>query len=114
MNIIDSYRFGWIVVNGKHHTSDLIVFPDKVKDNWWRRTSHQLRLDELSEVIAEKPEVLVVGTGASGLMEVSPEVEQSLEAQDIKLIAEPTGEACNIYNQLCHSQRVIAALHLTC
>jgi len=114
MNIIDSYRFGQIVVNGKTYTSDVIIFPDRVNDNWRRKTSHQLHLDELSEAIAEKPEVLVVGTGASGLMEVLPEVEQRLEAQGIKLIAEPTGEACDIYNQLCHSQKVVAALHLTC
>ena len=114
MNKIDSYRFGLIVVNGKHYTSDVIIFPDRVDDSWWRKTSHQVRLDELSEVIAEKPEVLIVGTGASGLMRVLPEVEQSLEAQGIKLIVEPTSEACNIYNQLCHSQRVVAALHLTC
>jgi len=114
MNIIDSYRFGLIVVNGKHYTSDVIIFPDRVHDNWWRNTSHQLHLDELSEAIAAKPEVLIVGTGASGLMKVLPEVEQSLEAQGIKLIAQPTGEACNLYNQLCHSQRVVATLHLTC
>ena len=114
MNIIDSYRFGQIVVNGKTYTSDVIIFPDRVNDNWRRKTSHQLHLDELSEAIAEKPEVLVVGTGASGLMGVLPEVEQRLEAQGIELIAEPTGEACNLYNQLCQSQRVVAALHLTC
>jgi len=114
MNIVDSYRFGRIVVNGKSYTSDVIIFPDRVKDNWWRKTSHQLRLDELGDVIVAKPEVLVIGTGASGLMGVLPEVRQSLEAQGIQLIAEPTGEACNIYNQLCHSQRVVAALHLTC
>ena len=114
MNIIDSYRFGLIVVNGKHYTSDLIVFPDRVKDNWWRKTGHELCLDDLSEVVAEKPEVLVVGTGASGLMKVLSEVKQSLEAGGIKLIAKPTNEACTLYNQLCQSQRVVAALHLTC
>jgi len=114
VNIIDSYQFGLIVVNGKKYTSDIIIFPDSVKDNWRRKTSHQLRLDELAEVITENPEVLVVGTGASGLMKVLPEVQQTVEAQDIKLITEPTNEACNIYNQLCQSQRVVAALHLTC
>jgi len=35
---------------------------------------------------------------------VLPEVKQGLDAQGIKLIAEPTNEACQIYNQLCHSQ----------
>ena len=114
MNIIDSYRFGQIAINGKHYNSDVIIFPDRVSDSWWRKTSHQLCLDGLSEVIAEKPEVLIVGTGASGLMEVLPEARQTLEAQGIELIAKPTSEACNLYNQLCHSQRVVAALHLTC
>ena len=65
-------------------------------------------------VMTENPEVLIVGTGASGLVKELPEVKQSLEAQGIKLIAEPTSEACQIYNQLCHSQKVVAALHLTC
>jgi len=114
VNIIDSYRFGQIVVNGRDYTSDVIIFPDRVNDNWWRRVGHELCLDDLSEVIARKPEVLVVGTGASGLMKVLPEVGQSLEAQGIKLTAQPTDEACNIYNQLCYSQRVVAALHITC
>jgi len=114
MNIIDSYQFGLIVVNGKKYTSDVIIFPDSVKDNWWRKTGHRLCLDDTAEVITGNPEVLVVGTGASGLMEVLPEAKQGIEAQGIKLIAEPTDKACNTYNQLCRSQRVVAALHLTC
>ena len=64
--------------------------------------------------MTENPEVLIIGTGASGLVRVLPEVKQSVEAQGIKLIAEPTSEACNTYNQLCHSQKVVAALHITC
>jgi len=114
INIVDSYQFGQIVINGKKYTSDVIIFPDRVKDNWWRKTGHELCRDDIADVIAENPEVLVVGTGASGLVKVLPEVKQSLEAQGIKLIAEPTSEACNTYNQLCHSQKVVAALHLTC
>jgi len=114
MNIIDSYQFGLIVVNGESYTSDVLIFPDRVKDNWRRRTSHQLHLDELSEALSEMPEVLIVGTGAADLVKVLPEVKQSLEALGIKLIVEPTDEACNIYNQLCQSQQVVAALHLTC
>ena len=114
MNIIDSYQFGQVVVNGKDYTSDVIIFPDRVKDGWYRKAGHQLHLDDLSEAIAEKPEVLVVGTGAFGLVKVLPEVKPSLETQDIKLIAQPTEEACTIYNQLCYFQKVVAALHLTC
>ena len=114
MNMIDSYRFGQVVVNGKRYTSDVVIFPDRVKENWRRKTSHQLHLDELSEAIADKPEVLIVGTGAAGMVKVLPEVAQGLEAQGIKLIAKPTEEACTTYNQLGHFKKVVAALHLTC
>jgi len=114
MNVIDSYQFGEIVVNGKKYTSDVIIFPDSVKDNWWRKTGHQLCLDDIAEVLTENPEVLVVGTGASDLMKVLPEVRQVVEAQGIELIVEATDKACHTYNQLCHSRRAVAALHLTC
>ena len=72
MNTIDSYQFGRIVVSGKKYTSDVIIFPDRVTDNWWRKTGHQLCLKDIAEVMTENPEVLVVGTGDSGLMKVLP------------------------------------------
>ena len=114
MNLVDSYQFGLIVVNGKEYTSDVIILPERVRDDWWRKTGHELCLGDIAEVITENPEVLVVGTGASGLMKVLPEVQQAVEARGIKLIAEATDKACHTYNQLCQSQRVVAALHLTC
>ncbi len=114
MNIIDSYQSGLVVVNGRKYTSDIIIFPDSVRDNWWRKTGHQLCLDDIAEVITKNPEVLVVGTGVSGLMKVLPEVQQIVEAQGIKLIVETSDKAYRAYNQLCHSQRVVAAFHITC
>ena len=114
MNFIDSYQFGLIVIDGKKYTSDVIIFPDRVRDNWWRRSGHQLRLTDIVEVIAEKAEVLVVGTGASGLMKVLPEVAQAVEAEGTERIVAATDKACHTYNQFCESRRVVAALHLTC
>jgi len=114
VNTIDSYQFGIIVVSGQQYTSDVIIFPDRVKDSWWRKTGHQLCLDDIAEVLTENPEVLVVGTGASDLMKVLPEVRQAAEAQGIELITEATDKACHTYNQLSHSQKAVAALHLTC
>jgi len=114
VSLVDSYQFGLVVVNGKKHTSDVIIFPDRVRGNWRRKMGHQLCLSDIAEVMAENPEVLVVGTGAAGLIKVSPEVQQAAEAQGIKLIAEATAQACHTYNQLCQSRRVVAALHITC
>ena len=114
MNIIDSYQFGLIVVNGKKYTSDIIIFPDRVRDNWRRKRGHQLCLDDIAEVIIENPEVLVVGIGDPGLVKVLPEVQPAVEAQDIKLIVETSDKACHTYNQSCRSQKAVAALHITC
>ena len=114
MNTIDSYHFGEIIISGKKYSSDVVISPDRVINNWCRKTGHQLCLEDIAEVLAENPEVLVVGTGASGLMEVLPEVEEIAQAQGIKLIVETTDKACDTYNQLCHSQRIMAALHITC
>jgi len=111
---IDSYRFGEVVINGQKYSSDVIIFPDRVQSEWWRDESHELTLKDISGIISEKPEILLVGTGASGMMRVMHEVEQEAEARDIQLIVQPTGEACEIYNQLAPTQRVVAALHLTC
>ncbi len=113
-SVIDSYQFGLVLVNGKQYTSDVIIFPGRVKDNWWRRSGHQLCLDDIAEVMAEKPEVLIVGTGASGVMKVLPEVQRAADAQGIKLIVETTDKACHTYNRLSHSHRAVAVLHLTC
>ena len=114
MNKIDSYHFGQIVISGRKYSSDVIIFPDRVQDAWHRGKSHQLSLKDIAEITDENPDVLIVGTGAAGLVKVLPEVKQEFEARGIKLIAEPTEDACNTYNRLSPSHKAVAALHLTC
>lgn len=112
--MIESYEFGRIVIEGKRYATDLMIYPDHVEDNWWREEGHSLSPVDLWAVVQAKPEVLVVGTGHSGLMRIPPETEKYLREHGIRLIAERTTEAVRIYNQLCQSTRVVAALHLTC
>jgi hypothetical protein len=112
--MIESYEFGRIVIKGKRYTTDVIIYPDHVEDNWRREEAHSLSPVDLWAVIQARPEVLVVGTGRSGLMRVLSETEEYLCERGIRLIAERTTEAVRIYNQLCQSTKVVAALHLTC
>jgi len=112
--LIDSYRFGSIVIDGKRYTSDVIIYPDRVDADWWRKEGHQLHIEDLRTVLEEKPDVLVVGTGSPGLMRVPPATRDQLEAQGIELIVEPTDRAWRTYNQMQGARRVIAAFHLTC
>ena len=114
MNTIDSYHFDQIVINGQKYSSDVIIFPDRIQCDWWRDKSHELTLTDVADILREGPELLIVGTGASGQMRVLPEVHQELQSRNIKLIAEPTSEACDIYNQPSRFEKVVAALHLTC
>jgi hypothetical protein len=112
--VIESYEFGHIVIEGTTYTTDVIVYSDHVEDNWWREEGHSLSPVDLWAVVQAKPEVLVIGTGHYGLMRVLPETEKHLREHSIRLIAERTTEAVRIYNQLCRSTKVVAALHLTC
>ena len=113
--MIDEYSFGRIVIDGKTYRQDVIVFPDRVKPNWWRREGHSLCLEDLEEVLRDPPEVLVVGTGYLGLMRVPREVREKLEEMGIRVVVEKTGKAYRTFNKLLsEGRRVAAALHLTC
>ncbi|MCL7453252.1 MAG: Mth938-like domain-containing protein [Anaerolineae bacterium] len=111
---IEGYRFGRIVVDGESHTRDLIILPGRVVGGWWRQEGHRLDADDLDAVFEAKPEVLVVGQGAYGRMKVPPETAQAIAEQGIELVAQPTGQACDTYNELRDGRQVAAALHLTC
>jgi len=112
--MIEFYDFGQIVIASKKYVGDLIIFPDRIQDRWWRKVGHQLCVGDIRDVVEEKPEVLVVGTGYSGLLRVLPETKDYLKSKGIELIAERTSKACETYNRLSKSRRVVAALHLTC
>ena len=112
--MIESYDFGRIVINGRKFTSDVLIFPDRVDGNWWRKEGHILDVDDVKEIVDAKPKVLVIGTGYSGLMKIRPETERYLNSSGIELIAAKTEKACKIYNELSKMRRVVAALHLTC
>ncbi len=111
---IEQYEFGKMVVDGQAHSRDLIVYPDRVQGGWWREEGHRLGLADLSEVVEARPEVLVVGQGAYGRMQVPDEVRQRIEAQGIELQIAPTREAVDLYARLTGTRRVVGAFHLTC
>lgn len=112
--MIESYRFGEMVVDGKAYHADLIVFPDRIEASWWRKEGHKLCIADLAEVVAAQPECLVVGTGNPGLMTVLPETRKHLQQQGIQLVVEPTAQAYQTYNNLSATTRVVGAFHLTC
>jgi hypothetical protein len=112
---IDEYRFGRMVVDGKAYEKDLVLLPEGVRPNWWREEGHSLSPADLQEVLEAKPEVLVIGTGAYGVMGVPAETCRAIEQAGIELVAERTARAVDRYNDLAASgRRVAGGFHLTC
>jgi hypothetical protein len=115
MSRIEEYSFGSINVDGRRYEGDLIIYPSKISSEWYRKDGHRLQIEDISEVLADPPEVLVVGQGHSGRMQVDPRVVEVLSKLRVQLVAAPTRRACDAFNKLSREgRRVVAALHLTC
>lgn len=112
--MIEFYSFGQITINGRRYNRDIIIFPDHIKDSWWRKEGHKLNLEDLKEIFKAKPAVLVIGSGYFGLMKVPQEVKNHITSKNIELIVENTKQACQTYNSLCQTRKVVGAFHLTC
>ena len=112
---VDSYSFGSMAVDGKTYEADLIVFPDRVRPNWWRLEGHSLVPEDLREVVDFQPELLIVGKGAQGCMDVPAATVKALEEKHIQVISANTDKACQLFNkELQKGKKVVAAFHLTC
>jgi hypothetical protein len=101
-------------VDGHTYTSDLIIFPDRVNDSWWRKSGHNLCLEDIEDVLKEQPEVLVVGTGFYGIVNVEEEVRSEFQSQGIELIIAKTEEAVQSFNKFASEKKTVGAFHLTC
>ena len=110
---LERYRFGHLVVDGEEHTRDVIVLPNRVIGNWWRRQGHELVLEDLRDVADELPDHLVVGCGAASRMRPDPATLEALRAEGVEVEVLPTEEAVRRYGEL-DPDRTAAALHLTC
>jgi len=112
---IDDYHFGHIDIAGRHYDADVIIFPNHVEENWWRKEGHCLSQKDLESVFAEQPEKLVIGTGYYGRMDVPQETIDSLRAAGVEVFTANTREAVEAFNRLQREGAVVAAaLHLTC
>lgn len=112
---IENYSFGEIWIDGEKYTKDLIVFPDYVKENWWREKGHSVCVEDVEEVLKRSPEIFIVGTGSSGHVEVPKKFKNNLKSRGIKVKAMKTSEAKDLFNKLVEEGKdVVAGLHLTC
>ena len=112
--MIDKYKFGSITIEGKTYRSDVIIYPERVNDSWWRKEGHNLCIEDIREILDFHPEALVIGTGKPGLMKVPGGVADEIRSKGIELYVSGTEKAVRRFNELCIRKRTVAAFHLTC
>ncbi len=112
---IERYSFGSMRIEGNTYDRDVIVFPDRIVANWWRRSGHSLAVEDLREVIAFRPQSLVIGTGALGVMNVPESTLEIIRKAGIAVTAIDTHQAVNRFNQeIANGMQVVGAFHITC
>lgn len=112
--MIESYEFGQIIIDGTTYDHDLILFDGKTID-WWRKEGHVVDVEDLKDLPADF-DVLVIGSGASGMCKVPDETIDYIKKDiGVELVIEMTGEAIKTYNRLVEEgKKVVGAFHLTC
>jgi hypothetical protein len=111
---IDTYDFGHIVIDGVSYSQDLLIWQGHIKKDWRRQESHLLQLPDIFEVLDADLQVLVVGKGQPGRMQVDSELSAYLKDKGIELVELPTRQAVQVINAQSGKRRLAAALHLTC
>lgn len=111
--MIEHYSFGKIVVSGETYTNDIKIVNGVVKPNWWRKEGHLLCLDDIRDVLSEKPKTIIVGCGHDGILRVMQEVRDHCKRKGIELIELWTADAVRKFNATADAG-VAGLFHLTC
>jgi len=109
---IDSLKYGEIRIDGKDYYSDVVV--------WWDGKielvvkTHQFGMNELLNLLKKNPEMVVVGTGIEGCVEILEEVTQEMENMELMLFVENSSNALEIFNALVsEGKKAVAFIHVT-
>ena len=113
--MIEAYQFGSMTVSGKRYHTDLKIIRGQVIAQWWRREGHRVDVSDIADILLAAPEILVIGQGDPGRMQVAKPLRLTLEEANIRLIEEPTRQAVRSFNRLYEEgENVAGAFHLTC
>lgn len=120
--MIEEYRFGQAIIDGKKYDNDIEVrWTDEVLP-WEFRERHLIDVEEIKRAVGQNPETIIIGTGESGLAEVTKGAQNYIKESGIELIIDKTEEAIKTFNVMKEDsleeenkqRKVIGLFHLTC
>ena len=113
--MIDHYSFGSITIQGKQYRSDLKIINGEVISDWWRKSGHNVDVNDVSDILSAEPDYLVIGSGSSGLMKISDRLRQHLVDIGVEVIIETTSKGIETFNRMyADGKNIAAGFHLTC
>ena len=98
--MIEKYSFGCIVIDGMTYRDDIKIIKGKVSRGWWRQNGHLVTARDIEDILAVKPEILIIGKGSPGFMKTDSSLVETLMELKIHLIEEKTSKAIKIFNRL--------------
>lgn len=118
MVLIDSTRFGEVVIDGERHGDVLIIegrvrARDKEALRERHGTSHRIGDDEAQQLLTGPPDIVIIGTGQSGALTVDERTEDAIRRR-ARLILLKTPQAIERFNEFSRTKRVNALIHTTC
>lgn len=109
-NTFTGYGVGYVEVNGRRHASSLVVSSERIVTDWPASSVDDLTADHLAAILELKPQIAVIGSGAS-LRFPDPARLAPLHQARIGVEVMDTQAACRTYNILLGEGRnVVAAL----
>jgi hypothetical protein len=119
--MIEEYKFGIITVDGKNYKEDIWLDWEGGISDWQRQNHGSVSVNDVTSAVKINPEVMVIGTGRDGSLEVSEEVQELITQKGIRLIVDRTEEAVRTFNILKEDSleeegrqcKVVGFFHLT-
>jgi hypothetical protein len=109
------YKEKCMSADGKKYCQDLKIFGNEVYGNWWRKEGHRVDGGDLKDLLSANPDIMIIGMGYAGFMEVPASLRSALKDRNIELIAGTTPEAVKAFNSIqSKGKKIAGAFHLTC
>jgi len=132
--MIEEYKFGSITIDGKTYNHDVEVRwtpKESLSDptgqagevlKWWRKESHIIDAEDVKRAIEQNPDTIIIGTGESGVAEVTEATKEEIKLNGIELIIDLTEQATKTFNVINEEskeeegkqRKVMGLFHLTC
>jgi len=112
--MINEFKYGFFKVDKKDHYGDIKLIDGGVKQ-WSTREGFKISVEDIKDILKTKPEMVLIGTGASGLLKISEGVEMEIRGRKVRLQKGKTMDMCELYNKLeKEGKKVNALLCATC